>query len=78
MGVQEHDLDHLQAIGEFAKQFSNFFLQHYHNTGGKKKYKSCCTSKYMTHLVKSNYKGQKLQTSASCDLEISTRVFAAG
>ena len=59
MGVQEHDLDHLQAIGEFAKQFSNFFLQHYHNTGGKEKYKSCCTSKYMTHLVKSKYKGQK-------------------
>lgn len=59
VGVQEHDLDHLQAIGEFAKQFSNFFLQHYHNTGGKEKYKSCCTSKYMTHLVKSNYKGQK-------------------
>lgn len=26
MGVQEHDLVHLQAIGEFAKQFSNFFF----------------------------------------------------
>lgn len=66
MGVQEHDLVHLQAIGEFAKQFSNFFLQHYHNTGGKEKYKSCCTSKYMTHLVKlqraKNYKPRRLVT----------------
>lgn len=25
MGVREHDLVHLEAIGEFATQFSNFF-----------------------------------------------------
>lgn len=34
-------------------------LQHYHNTGGKKRCKSCCTAKYMTHLAKSNYKRKK-------------------
>lgn len=70
MGVQEHDLVHLQAIGEFAKQFSNFFFCSIIITPEEKR--------NTNRAVKSITKGKKLQTSASCDLEISTRVFAAG